>query len=545
MPVQHVNSISATNGSAAKHYEAIVVGAGFGGIRMLYELCKLGISVKVLEAGTDVGGTWYWNRYPGARTDSESWIYIMNFSEELKAEWNWNERYSTQPEIQTYLAHVVDRFDMRKHIQFSTRVKSALYNEKTSYWTLITDEDETFTCTYFIAATGRFFIPQQPQYPGLDKFQGEWYIPSRWPKEPVDFTDKRVAVIGTGSTGVHVVPIVAHTASHVTVFQRTPAYVLPSRNYPLTEAQRSELRRKHDQIWSLSRRTLFALGPANRKINDVTPTQQQQILEAGWEVGGLRYLFETFDDLFSNPKCNQITSDFVRNKIRAIVKDAKTAETLCPQYPLLAKRPALGHHYYETYNRDNVKLVDISRNHIQEITATGIRTDDAEYECDMIIFAMGFDVGTGSLAHMDIRGKNGLKLADKWVNGPETFLGIGIEGFPNMFMITGPHTPASNAPVIIDDTVTWIGRAMIHIRNKGYSRMEPEHSATEEWGECVNAAFFNNLMSNPEELHSYVIGANIPGKPRSVLFYVGGVEPFINRCQLVADSGFEGFTFTA
>jgi cation diffusion facilitator CzcD-associated flavoprotein CzcO len=528
------------------HFDAVVIGAGFGGLRMLHELRELGLSVKVLEAGTDVGGTWYWNRYPGARTDSESWIYIMNFSEELKADWDWSERFPTQPEVLRYLQHVADRFDMRRHIQFSTYVNSAVYDEVANRWTVTTAAGETFTGTYFISAAGLLTITQEPPFPGLERFAGDWYQTSRWPKEPVDFTGKRVAVVGTGATAVQVIPIIAHTAAHVTVFQRTPNYVMPGRNHPLTDEQRTEIKRNYDAIWQQARRQVFAfpMDPAGRTIADVTAEEYQQVLEAGWEAGGFRYIFETFDDLLVNEESNALASEFVRRKIRAIVKDPKTAELLCPDYPLAAKRPPLGHFYYEAFNRDNVSLVDVSDNPIEEITPAGLRTGTDSYEFDIIIFAIGFDAVTGALTHMDVRGKGGQTIADKWAAGPQTYLGICVEGFPNMFMISGPQAPFANIPVIIDNTVDWIGQVITHMRSGGYDRVEATAAASAAWGMLTKQLLDATILAKGDKVHSWFLGANIPGKPVSVLFYFGGAGAYFDHCQRVADNNFEGLAFT-
>ena len=523
-------------------YDAIVIGAGFGGLRMLHELRELGLSVKVFEAASDVGGTWYWNRYPGARTDSESWVYAYSFSKELQDDWNWSERFPPQAEALAYLRHVADRFDMRKDIQFHTLVTSAVYDESANVWTVTTDPAQTLTCRYLITAVGVLSTPYTPPFPGIEKFKGESYVTGRWPKEKVDFTGKRVVVIGTGATAVQAIPIIAQTAAQLTVLQRTPNYVLPARNYTMTEDERQSIRASYDEIWRQAKTHFFgfAMSPAGRTVADVTPEEHQRILEGGWETGGFRFIFETFDDIFTDEKSNAVAAEFIRNKIRAIVKDPATAELLCPKdYPLAGKRPPLGHFYYETFNRPNVSLVDVSRNPITEITAKGVRTGSDEHEADMIIFATGFDAVTGTMNAMDIRGKGGATIKEKWEAGPRTHLGIAVDGFPNLFMICGPQSPFANIPVVIDGIVDWIGQAIRHLRTKDLAAMEPTPDAVEQWrrrmDDLVNATVL------PKGKRSWFLGANIPGKPHVVLFYFGGAGTYRQECQAVADRGFEGF----
>ena len=438
-------------------FDAIVIGAGFGGLRMLHELRQLGVSTRVIEAGTNVGGTWYWNRYPGARTDSESWVYAFSFSKELQDDWNWSEKYPSWSEALAYLQHVADRFDMRKDIQFETRVIAANYDEVAKVWRVTTDDGETQSCRYLISATGPLSTPYKPDFAGIDMFKGDWYLTGRWPKEEVDFTGKRVSIIGTGATAVQVIPLVAQTAAHLTVFQRTPNYVMPARNAPMTEFELKSIRANYDRIWELAREHVFgfALEPAGRNGADVSPEEAQRILERHWEIGGFRFLFETFDDILINEDTNKLVANFIRNKIRSIVKDPKTAELLCPTgHPVAGRRPPLGHFYYETFNRDNVSLVDVKDDPITEITERGIRTASEEYAADVIIFATGFDAVTGTLNAMNVRGRGGAALEQKWEGGPQTYLGITVDEFPNLFMVGGPQSPFANIPVV---TVVLIG----------------------------------------------------------------------------------------
>ncbi|MFE7418068.1 flavin-containing monooxygenase [Rhodococcus sp. NPDC057529] len=523
--------------------DAVVIGAGFGGLRMLHELRGQGLSVQVFEAAPDLGGTWYWNCYPGARTDSESWTYAYSFSKELQDEWDWSERFPTQDEVHRYLRHVADRFDLRKHIAFDTRVVSAVFDEDTGRWLVATEDGQRYNCAYLVTALGLLSLPYKPDFKGIDEFTGEWYLTGRWPREKVDFTGKRVAVIGTGATAVQAVPLIAQTAAQLTVFQRTPNYVLPARNYTMTDFERENIRASYDEIWRKARKHPFgyAFDRAGVTKTDVTPDEHRRILERGWETGGFRFIFETFDDITLDEEANEIASEFVREKIRAIVKDPDTADLLCPKdYPIVSKRPPLGHFYYEAFNRDNVSLVDVSGTSITEITAGGIRVGDDEYPADVIVFATGFDAGTGAYNHIDIRGRSGQTLKDKWAEGPRTHLGITVDGFPNMFMVSGPQSPFGNIPVVVEGTVEWIGQAVGHLRTNELDTIEPTSESVESWWQLLQDYINATLL--PQGRHSWFLGANIPGKPRGVLFFFGGVGTYRKTCQAVADSGYNGFT---
>ncbi len=526
----------------ATTFDAIVIGAGFGGLRMLHELRELGLTTRIFEAGTNVGGTWYWNRYPGARTDSESWVYAFSFSRELQDDWNWSEKYPSWTEALSYLQHVADRFDMRKDIQFETRVTAAHYDEVAKVWHVTTDDGDKHSCRYLISATGPLSTPYKPNFPGIDSFKGEWYLTGRWPKEDVEFAGKRVCIIGTGATGVQVIPLVAQTAAHLTVFQRTPNYVMPARNAPMTEFELKSIRANYDRIWELAREHVFgfALEPAGRNGPDVSAEEAQRILERHWEIGGFRFLFETFDDILTNEYTNKLVADFIRNKIRSIVQDPETAELLCPTcHPVAARRPPLGHFYYETFNRDNVSLVDVKDVPITEITERGIRTADAEYEADVIIFATGFDAVTGTLNAIDIKGRGGAELRDKWEGGPQTYLGITVDEFPNLFMVGGPQSPFANIPVVIDGCVDWIGRALKLMHEKECASIEPTAEAVAQWGTHMNDLVNATLMHQAKR--SWFMGDNIPGKPHAVLFYFGGAGNYRKECLAALENDFEGF----
>jgi cyclohexanone monooxygenase len=521
--------------------DAVVIGAGFAGLRMLYELRRLGLSTAVIEAASDVGGTWYWNRYPGARTDSESWVYAYSFSKELQNEWQWQERFPTQPEALSYLRHVADRFDLTRDITFRTRVESAHYSADSKTWLVSTDRGSKYRCRYLITAVGLLSLPYKPPLPGLDDFAGNWYVTGDWPHDEVDFTGKKVAVIGTGATGVQVIPIIAHTAEKVIVFQRTPNYVLPARNYTLTEDERKAIRVNYEIIWDKARNHFFGfpLNAAGRTIDDATPEEQQRILDRGWEDGGMKFLFEAFDDIMVDARSNKIVAEFVRNKIRTLVKDPRTAELLCPAYPIGAKRLPLGHFYYEAFNRDNVALVDVSTNAIAGITADAIETQTDTYPVDIVVFATGFDAVTGQLTKMDIRGVDDVSLRNKWAEGPRAHLGIGVDGFPNMYMICGPHTPFANIPVVIESVVEWIGHAIEHIRAEGAAGLEATPEAVEAWRRNVQTLIEATVLADGP--NSWFLGRNIPGKPNVTLFYFGGVGAYRGEIQATADNGYDGF----
>ena len=525
-------------------FDAVVVGAGFAGLYMLHCLRELGLSARVYEAGGDVGGTWYWNRYPGARCDSESIYYGFSerLSEDILQEWTWSERYAAQPEILRYLNHVADTLDLRRDIQFNTRVRAAAYDEARNRWE-ITTEDAAVTATYLITAVGCLSAENLPPFEGIDTFQGQWYHTGRWPHEAVDFTGQRVAVIGTGATAVQVVPEVAKQAAQVYVFQRTANYDLAGQNRPLDPAYVREVKAHYKEIWETARASAFGFpyGVLDRSALAVSPEERQRIYEEGWAVGGFHFLFDTFSDLIFDKEANDTAAEFVRAKIRATVHDADVAELLAPKdHPISTKRPPLEHGYYEAFNRDNVTLVDIRRAPIQTITAHGVRTADREYAVDSIIFATGFDAMTGSLTRMDIRGRGGLSLKEKWAAGPRTYLGVATRGFPNMFMITGPQSPSvlSNMPVSIEQHGDWIADCLSYLRAHGVNSIEPTLDAEDRWVAHVAEVAAATLLPLAD---SWWVGANIPGKPRQLYAYIGGVGPYRTRCDEVAANGYEGF----
>ncbi|MGQ0623172.1 MAG: flavin-containing monooxygenase [Sporichthyaceae bacterium] len=533
------------DGPGPPDYDVLVIGAGFGGLRLLHELRSRGFSVRVLEAGSDVGGTWYWNRYPGARTDSESWVYCYSFDEELAQEWNWSARFSAQPEIHAYLSHVADRFDLRKDIEVNTRVVAAEFDDGANRWTVRTESGHRRSAAFLIPATGYFSVPYDPPFPGLADFAGEWYQSQRWPAQVVDFAGKRVGVVGTGATGVQIIPEVAHTAGQLTVFQRTPTYVIPSRNHPLESPQQQAIKADYAAVWEQCRRQVFAfpIPRTGRRAADVCAADRERILEAGWERGGFRFIFETFDDVTADPASNAAAADFVRGKIRSIVADPHTAELLCPtDHPIGTKRIPLGHHYYETFNRANVELVSIKNNAIAAITARGVLlADGTEHRLDMLIFALGFDAATGALTRMAVRGRAGRDLAQEWSSGVRTYLGLGVEGFPNLLLLGGPHCPILNVPVLIEHQAKWIARLLEHLRASGQRRIEPRSTAVERWQERVQQLFDATLLGDAVTVGSYYVGANIPGKSTGPLFYFGGAPKYFREIDAVADAGYDGF----
>ncbi len=527
--------------------DAVIIGAGFSGLYQL--LClrdRLGLSTVVLETAAGVGGTWYWNRYPGARCDSESHSYSYYFSEELLQEWEWSERYPEQPEIMRYLNHVADKFDLKRDILFRTRVTSAAYDEQSNRWNVETDTGARFSAKFLITAVGCLSAANIPDIPGLDSFAGEWHHTGQWPHDGVDFSGKRVGQIGTGSTGIQAVPVIAEQAAHLTVFQRTANYSVPARNVPLDDDFKRYVKQNHPEIKHVMHQALnghpFLLD--ERGVFDVTPEERQAMYEAAWQKGGLQFR-ATFQDLVTNQAANDTAAEFIRAKIRETVKDSETAEKLANiDHPFAAKRPPIDSHYFETYNRNNVELVDVRAAPIERITENAIVTRDASYELDIIVFATGFDAMTGPLLKIDITGRNGRTLKDAWSAGPRTYLGLAVAGFPNLFTITGPGSPSvlCNMPVAIEQHVEWITDCIAWMRDHENERIETTPEAADDWVDEVNAAADATLL--PKAKHSWYLGANVPGKPRVFMPYAGGMTHYRERCDSVATRGYEGFVLS-
>jgi cation diffusion facilitator CzcD-associated flavoprotein CzcO len=534
--------IEDVNGSSgATEVGAVVIGAGFGGLRMLYELRRLKIDAVVIEGGSDVGGTWFWNRYPGARTDSESWVYCYSFSEELQQEWDWLERYPSQPQVLAYLRHVADRFDLRRDIRFGTQVRSSIYDESSNRWIVETDAKERLLCRYLIFATGPLSKPIAPPFDGLDAFRGEWYLTARWPDQPVSFAGKRVAVIGTGATGIQVLPEVAKQAAHVTVFQRTPNYAIPGRNRALTDDERRNIKDRYPEIWALTQRQAsgFDIPETRKTFDELDADERRDALVGALERGGFQFLFTTFRDLMVDEEANEVAAEFLRAHIRSVVNDPATAELLCPKgYPIGAKRPPVEHGYYAAFNRPNVTLVDVSDDPITAITTRGVRTSTAEHDFDVLIFATGFDSATGALMGMDIRGRGSRSLKDAWANGPRTFLGMTVDGFPNMFLIAGPQSPFGNIPVMIENEVRWIGAAIGHGLTHGVDRLEPAPTEVQKWVDEVDRSLNATLMRKGTLANSWFLGLNVDGKPAAPLFFFGRANKYFDRLAEVVQHQF-------
>ena len=524
--------------------DAVVVGAGFAGLYTVYRLREMGISHRGFEQGGGVGGTWYWNRYPGASSDSESWVYSFTFSKELEQEWTWSCRFPEQPEILRYLEHVADRFDLRSHFDFDTRVTGARYDEASGLWQVQTSQGETVKAKYLITAVGCLSAAQVPNIPGLDRFTGKWYHTGQWPHEGVDFGGKTVGVVGTGSSGIQSIPIIAKQAKHLTVFQRTANFSVPANNAPLSPERVAQLKRDIGQIRETCRWANIG-QPYDFRAADAlaTPAEERdRQFEEDWQRGGFEWMFGSYRDLLADPKANDLAADFVRGKIRSIVKDPATAKKLIPTgYPIGTKRLPLDQHYFETYNRDNVALVDLREDPIQEIVADGIRTKRKTHPLDAIVFATGFDAMTGPITRIGIKGRGGKKLEDKWAQGPQTYLGLATVGFPNMFMITGPGSPSvlGNMPTSIEQHVDWICECIGHLQKQGAKTIEPVASAEEKWGQHVKELADATLFTQTD---SWYMGANIPGKPRVFLPYIGGFGTYRKLCAEIADKGYEGFT---
>ena len=523
--------------------DVIVVGAGFGGMYALHKLRGQGLRARAFEAGSNVGGTWYWNRYPGARCDVESMEYSYSFSNDLQQAWHWPERYGTQAEILKYANHVADRFDLRPMIEFNTRIVSAVFDEARGTWTATTHKGRRIEAPYCIMACGNLSTPRVPAFKGLESFKGKWYHTGLWPHEGVDFTGLRVGVIGTGSSGIQMIPIIAQQAKQLSVFQRTANFSLPAHNGPLDPAAEKKHKSEYPERRKAAYDTPFGIAgypPPTQSALDVSDAERNATYERKWQEGGTISFLYSYTDLLTNKEANDTASEFVRNKIRSIVKDKRTAELLCPNdHPIGTKRLCLDTHYYETYNRDNVSLIDARSAPIQEITEKGIRTSDKEYEFDAIVFATGFDAMTGALNDIDIRTSGGRTLKEKWAGGPLTYLGLLVAGFPNMFVITGPGSPGVKTQMIlsIEQHMDWISDCLSFLRAKGKARIEAEESAELEWVHHVNDVAHSTLypMAN-----SWYMGANIPGKPRVFMPYVGGVPSYKKKCDEVAAAGYSG-----
>ena len=527
-------------------FDAVVIGAGAAGLYMLHRLRGLGFSVRVFEQGEGVGGTWYWNRYPGARCDVESWDYCFSFSEELEQEWDWSERYPTQAELERYFNYVADRFDLRGDIEFGTRVERARFDEGRNRWIIATSLGATVSARYLVSAAGCLSAVNVPPIAGAETFEGERHHTARWPAEGVDVGGKRVGVIGTGSSGVQVIPQVAKRAEHVFVFQRTAQYTVPARNRPLDDDARNEFKGSFGQRQEFKRTTPAGLSrprPVVSSALEADAATRIDILEASWQRGGPGFAM-TFDDILTDPESNDEAARFVRDKIRAKVEDPEVAETLVDiDYPLGARRLIVDIDYFETYNRDNVTLVDVGAAPITEITPRGLRTRDGHYDLDVLVYATGFDGMTGALLSMDICGVGGLALRDKWADGAGTYMGLVAAGFPNLFMITGPGSPAvfSNVMLSIEQHVEWIADCLAYMVEHGFDRIDADPEAETRWTRQIEEVAARSIVG---KTNSWWTGANIPGKPRGITMYLGGTHNYRAACDEIAANGYEGFVLT-
>ena len=530
-------------------FDVLIIGAGFGGLALLRKLRDLGFSVRVLEAASGPGGTWFANRYPGARCDVESLQYSYQFSAELQQEWQWTERYAAQPEILDYVNHVVERFDLAKDISFCTRVTSAVFCDDDNTWTIDTQQGGQYRANHCILATGPLSSTNMPDIPGLGQFQGTIHHTGAWPHEPVSFEGQRVVVVGTGSSGIQAIPMIAREAEQLYVMQRTAGYCVPARNRQLDSGELEAVTSSYAELRTYWRSLPAAMGrtfPPPAGIGQtsalaVSDEEREQVFEAAWADGGSSFA-RCFSDLTTNAAASRLAAGFIGRKIAETVKDPVAADLLTPRQLFGTKRLCLDIDYYETYNRPNVTLVDVSASPITEVTETGIRAGDQNYDVDAIVFATGFDAMTGAILSMDVRGRRGLALADAWAAGPKTYLGLGVAGFPNLFIVAGPGSPAvlSNVITAIEHQVDWIADCLVHMRAHGIEAIEAEQQAQQAWVKHVNEI---SKMTLFWEGNSWYLGANIVGKPRVFMPYVG-FPAYVAKCSAAAASGYEGFALS-
>ena len=509
---------------------------------MLHYMRERGFRARVLEAASDVGGTWYWNRYPGARCDVESRSYSYSFSEAWQQDWHWPHRYACQPDILRYAQAFAERHDLRRDIHFDTRVDSAVFDEDKSEWTLACDGGARFAARFCVMATGCLSAPKVPDIPGIDDFQGRLCHTANWPWDEVDFSGQRVGVIGTGSSGIQCIPIIARQARHLTVFQRTPNFSVPSWNEALSAEEEADIKGHYAGLRDKARRSVSGDFPDENfmTLSSATPEQRERQLERSWRQGGFNLQY-AFSDLLSDPAANEVAAEFVRNKIRQAVHDPAVAEMLCPKtHPIATKRLCVDDDYFETYNRTNVTLVDLRKTPIDRVTAGGVRTGDMDYPLDCLVLATGFDAMTGALTKIDPRGSNGVSLRDKWAEGARSYLGLAVAGFPNLFTVTGPGSPSvlCNMVLAIEQHVEWIGACLCYLRAKGVRRIEAREEAENGWVAQVNDDAERTLYPRA---NSWYVGANVPDKARVFLPYVSGFNSYSDICDRVAANDYEGF----
>lgn len=522
--------------------DVVVVGAGFGGLYALHKFRSQGLSVRVFEAAPEVGGTWYFNRYPGARCDVESVDYCYSFSDELQQEWTWTEKYATQGEILRYINWVADKLDLRRDITFETRVIAAVLDEQRLRWSITTDTGETVDARFVVMATGPLSAAMTPDFPGLETFGGQVYHTAHWPHEEVDFTGKRVAVIGTGSSGIQSIPIIVEQAERLYVFQRTPNYSVPAGNRPLSGEEIAEIKANYAERRRMSWRSGGGSPhiPHPKLTMDATPEERYQAFEKRWELGGVLFS-KTFSDQMISLEANDEARKFYENKIRATIDDPEVAEALIPSdHPIGTKRICTDTNYFQTFNRPNVTLVNVRKTPIESIDHTGINTSDAHYGIDALVLATGFDAMTGTLAKIDIVGRGGEKLVDDWAHGPRTYLGLGTDGFPNLFLVSGPGAPAVLANMVLhaEAHVNWIADAIDYLDRHGHAAIEPTPEAVNSWiAECAQRAEATLFT----RANSWYMGANVPGKPRMFMLFIGGFGVYLDICNEAAAAGYKGF----
>ncbi len=519
--------------------DVIIVGAGFSGLYMLYKMRKMNLKALIIERASDAGGTWFWNRYPGARCDIESIEYSYSFSDELQQEWNWSNRYSDQSEILDYINYVVKKFNLKENIVFNTSVKSATFDENIKNWIVETDS-RSYSSKFCVMATGTLSSIKQPNFDGLENFKGDWYVTGEWPHEKLDFTSKKVAIIGTGSSAVQSIPVIAEEAKNLTVFQRSPNYTIPANNRPLTEKELSNAKSSYDQIREKAKYTRAGIGYnqfEERKLLDLSSEEIKKELNNRWKMGGQEIFTAGFTDVGVDVEANKIVADFVKSKIKEIVKDPNVAELLSPEDAIGCKRLCADTNYFETYNRENVELIDLNSNPINSITENGILTKNKEFKFDTIIFATGFDAMTGALQAIDITGKNGKKLKQVWKDGPKSFLGLLINGFPNLFTVTGPGSPSvlTNMMVAIEQHVEWISDCINFLSKSNLNEVEADELFQIEWMDHIEEVAKNTLRYT---CNSWYVGANVPGKKRVFMPYAGGFGKYREKCDEIAENNY-------
>ncbi|MFF1553180.1 flavin-containing monooxygenase [Rhodococcus erythropolis] len=522
--------------------DAVVIGAGFSGMYALYHLReRLGLEVQVFESSSDVGGTWFLNRYPGARCDTEAFIYCYSFSKELLNEWTWSGKYPEQRELLSYLQHVADRFDLRRDIAFNTRVVSAHYDDDSALWTVRTDTGDEYVCQYLVSAMGTLAsAPYRPSIPGIEDFAGRWCHTGAWPQD-LDLTGRRVAVIGTGSTGVQTIPVIAGQADHLYVVQRSPQYTVPAQHHTVDAAVFAEVRARYDEIWEQSRWSLggFPWQHNGLSVFDVSHEERDATFRRLWEEGGFRFIYGSYKDLMTSLDANEVVAEFVRARMRERIEDPVLAKKLIPyDHPFGSRRPIVDSNYLETFNRDDVTLVDLREEELLRITTRGLLTEAREYQVDVIVFATGFDAVTGPFRRIDVTGKNGVTLQEHWADGASSYLGLMVSDFPNMFTIAGPGSTFGNHPVTMEHHVEWIGDCIAFMRRSGIDSMDPTADAESEYAEEVRAQIRSTVVG---ETDSWWSGANIPGKPKVPLFSLYSYRKYRSTCDKAALGGYERF----